>query len=344
MPSTDRPHGRLDLDPEKRPTDQGFDPPAWLRSRHLQSVITQAPWRRRHVSQNATELLDRAEEKIIDCENGARLQGFLTRATRHDRGCVVLLHGWEGSAHSSYILSAGGLLLAAGFSVFRLNLRDHGDTKSLNQGLFHSCRIDEVVDAVGWVKSRIQPRWLAVVGQSLGGNFAMRIAVRAKSAGLALDRVLAVCPVLKPHSTMRALDEGLWVYRRYFLSRWRRSLTAKAAAFPETYQFGDLSRFDNLTDTTEFFVERYTEFGSLDQYLTGYAITGDVLAELSVSSRIILADDDPVIPIQDLADVARSSALELTLSPHGGHCGFVDRLFGPTWVDREIVDDLRRLT
>jgi hypothetical protein len=289
------------------------------------------------------KLLGLSEERVLDCGAGVRLQGFLTRSRGTERGLVVLLHGWEGSAHSSYILSVGSQLLAAGFSVFRLNLRDHGDSKSLNEGLFHSCRIAEVVGAILRVREMTPTTCFAIVGQSLGGNFALRVAARAQDAGLRIDRVIAVCPVLKPHSTMRALDSGLWFYRRYFLNRWRRSLTEKAAAFPHAYQFGDLRRFNTLTDTTAFFVERYTEFDSLDQYLEGYAITGNALTNLNVSSRIILANDDPVIPVGDLDLLTMSDALEVTLVRRGGHCGFVDSPFGPTWIDREIVTDLSRL-
>jgi predicted alpha/beta-fold hydrolase len=279
---------------------------------------------------------------VLDCGDGVRLQGFLSPSPTAERGLVVLLHGWEGSAHSPYILSVGSKLFASGFSVFRLNLRDHGDSKSLNEGLFHSCRIEEVVGAVSRVRELIDTGFFAVVGQSLGGNFALRVAARAARTGIALDRVIAVCPVLQPHSTMSALDSGIWLYRRYFLNRWRRSLAEKATSFPHLYRFGDLSRFSTLTSTTEFFVEHYTEFDSLDQYLSGYAITGRVLENLSVPSRIILASDDPVIPVGDLENLCRTELLRITLADNGGHCGFVDEPFGPTWVDREIVDDLVR--
>jgi len=212
----------------------------------------------------------------------------------------------------------------------------------LNQGLFHSCRIDEVLNAVTVIREKFAVNRFAIVGQSLGGNFALRIAARAERTGLEIDRVLAVCPVLKPHSTMHALDHGLWIYRHYFLSRWRRSLAAKEAAFPHLYEFGDLKRFNSLTATTAYFVERYTEFETLEQYLNGYALTGTALDAVSVSSRMILAADDPLIPIDDLNQLARPSPLEVTLVRHGGHCGFVDLWTGPTWIDRAIVADISR--
>jgi uncharacterized protein len=342
MPPTGRPPGHLasDIGGVSRLPDARFRPPALLGHRHVQSTITQAPWRRYRVLRAAQRLLASAREVVLDCGEGVRLQGFVSADGGDRRGLVVLLHGWEGSADSSYILSAGSALLDAGFSVFRLNLRDHGDTKALNEGLFHSCRIDEVVGAIGRIRELAGAGHFSLVGQSLGGNFALRVGARAASAGLAIDRIVAICPVLKPASTMRALDEGLWIYRSYFLSRWRRSLSAKAAAFPDLYDFGDLRRFGTLTAMTEFFVERYTEFDSLNQYLSGYAITGGVLRELEVPSRIILSVDDPVIPVEDLDEIAVTPGLQISLSRHGGHCGFVDTVFGPTWIDREIVADL----
>lgn len=320
-----------------------FRPPGLVGHRHLQSLLTQAPWRRRRVLERAGELLAGARPELIDCGDGIRLAGFMTEAKAQPAGArrlVVLLHGWEGSAASSYVLSAGSALLAAGCSVFRLNLRDHGGTQALNEGLFHSCRIDEVLNAVRRIRKLYEPDRFGIVGQSLGGNFALRVAARAAAAGLALDRVVAVSPVLEPASTMRALDEGLWIYRRYFLSRWRRSLEAKAAAFPQRYDFGDLRRFATLTATTAYFVERYTGFGSLEQYLNGYAVTGDALATVTVPTRIVLAADDPMIPVADLAAIARPPALEVTLADRGGHCGFIDDLAGPSWIDRTIAADV----
>ena len=256
------------------------------------------------------------------------------------RGLVVLLHGWEGSAHSSYVLSAGAALFAAGFEIFRLNFRDHGETQGLNEELFHSCRIAEVVDAIRAVHARHPAPRLALVGQSLGGNFAIRVALRAPSARLPIDRVIAICPVLQPQSTMEALERGLWIYRRYFLSRWRRSLLTKAALFPERYDFGNLTRFRTLTETTDFFVRRYTEFPDLETYLQGYAITGNVLSSLSVPTSLIAARDDPVIPARDLENLTSTDALEVTTTPHGGHCGFVESYSLRSWIDSRILAEL----
>ncbi len=319
-----------------------FKPPVGLRHCHVQSLLAGWPFRQRWLGLQASRLLAVARDEILDCGAGVRLLGHYSAQANATRGLVILLHGWEGSAAASYVLSTGGRLYDAGFDVFRLNFRDHGDTFALNPELFHSCRIDEVVGAVKRITVAHPALRTFLVGHSLGGNFALRVAARTAATAIDLSGVVAVCPVLRPHSTMHALEEGLWIYREYFLRRWRRSLRAKAACFPRLYDFGDLRRFRTLTETTEFFATRYAGFPDLDSYLRGYSITGDALARLTVPTRIIAAADDPVVPMEDLADVAVTSALTIDVFPHGGHCAFIESYRLRSWLDRAVLVELER--
>jgi predicted alpha/beta-fold hydrolase len=317
-----------------------FQAPLGLRHAHVQSLLAGWPLRRALLRRRAAGLLRVSRDEVLDCGDGVRLLGHYSGVAGRSQGLAILLHGWEGSAEASYVLSAGARLHAAGYEIFRLNFRDHGPTHALNRELFHSCRIDEVVQAVRGAAAAHPAERTYLIGHSLGGNFALRVAAQAPAAGIDLTKVVAICPVLRPHSTMAALESGLWIYRDYFLARWRRSLLAKAACFPEIYDFGDLRRFPTLTTTTEFFVTRYTQFRDLDSYLLGYAITGNVLANLTVPARLIAAADDPVIPIADLDDVARSDALKIDVFPRGGHCGFLESYHLRSWLDRAVLAEL----
>ena len=319
-----------------------FRAPLGLGHKHVQSLLAGSPVRRGLVRGRARPLLAASRPEVLDCGDGVRLLGYFSPQAAEPRGLAIMLHGWEGSAAANYVLSVGGTLYDAGFDVFRLNFRDHGETHALNPELFHSCRIDEVVNATKRITEAHPAVQTFLIGHSLGGNFALRVAARASGAQLALTGTVAICPVLRPHSTMRALEEGLWVYRRYFLSRWRRSLLAKAAIFPELYDFGDLRRFPTLTATTEFFVTRYTSFPDLDAYLRGYDITGPALAQLQVPTRLIAAVDDPVIPVADLDDLASNGSLEISVMPGGGHCGFLESYGLRSWLDNAVLNELWR--
>lgn len=321
-----------------------FRPPGWLANRHLQSVLPSLPIRRMAVERRARPVIAASRELMLDCGDGVRLMGRLSLPARQQGRprLAVLLHGWEGSAESLYMLSTAELLHERGFRVLRLNLRDHGGTHALNEELFHSCRIAEVTAAVARVQALQPDAQLSLAGFSLGANFWLRVGARAPAAGIRIKRIVAVCPVLDPATTLAALEQGPAIYRQYFLFKWRRSLRAKQAAWPKTYDFGDLLADPSLTAMTERMVLRYSGYPDLRTYLRGYAITGDALANLAVPAEIITSADDPMILTPDLDLLARSEALRVTLTPRGGHCGFMESLGGPSWIDRRIVAMLDR--
>ncbi len=269
-------------------------------------------------------MLAASHDEVADCGDGVRLLVHHTPPSLVSRGRLALLiHGWEGSGNSTYMLAASARLWEAGYRVLRLNLRDHGDSHHLNRELFHSCRLREVIAAAQWLQSRFPSEPLMLGGISLGGNFALRVAADAAHFNLDVARVAAVCPVLDPVETMYALDDGWFLYRWYFLIKWRRSLETKRELFPDDYDFGDLKRFKSLRLMTEFFVEAYTEFPDLLTYLRGYAITGDRLKNLAVASSALLANDDPVIPIAGLERLRAPETLHIDIANFGGHCGFL---------------------
>jgi len=320
-----------------------FTPPAWVRGPHAQSVLSSAVPRRWIVRHRAREYIEGGQPLLIDCGDGVRLCGDFNAATGAANGrLVVMLHGWEGSSQSIYNLSLGPRLRQAGYDTLRLNLRDHGDSHHLNEELFHSCRLPEVVGALRWIARRFPERRLAMVGYSLGGNFSLRVAREAACEDFELERVVAICPVLDPAHTMEALVSGPGIYQQYFITKWRRSLEKKRAAFPHLYQFDNLTRFDDIREMTDYFVTRYTDYGNLNTYLQGYAITEGRLGGLEVPATAILADDDPVIPVTGLAALDRPAALRVVRTRFGGHCGFLDGRLGRSWIDEFVLSELAR--
>jgi predicted alpha/beta-fold hydrolase len=310
-----------------------FAPPRLLANPHLQSVLASSGLRRLLLRRARRAVEGASVEHVLDCGDGARLQGFLTRqaARGSARGLAVLLHGWEGSARSSYLVGTAARLLADGFDVFRLNFRDHGDTHHLNRDLFHSNRIDEVVGAVRAVRRLFASAPIAVAGFSLGGNFALRVAQRAPDA---LAYALAVCPVVSPAAGLFGLEEGPWFYQEYFLHKWRGSLRRKRELFPDVDWFSAEDLAADLRGLTRALVLRHTRFGSLEDYLDGYSIAGERLGELAVPATILTSADDPVIPVDDFHALRLPPQVELDIAAQGGHCGFIQ-----DWSLRSFTDD-----
>lgn len=315
---------------------EGFVPAFGLRSRHTQSLISSSPLRKRVVWRHSEALRAVQKPVLLDGGEGVRLEGYIsTQAEGQSRGLVVLLHGWEGSVNSNYILSNGARLFAAGFDVFRLNFRDHGDTHHLNPGMFHSNRLGEVVSALADLQAKLQARNWLLAGFSLGGNFALRVALHAETAGLKLGQVVSVCPVIDPAKALQAMEDGNWFYERYFERKWNRSLTIKRQCFPELYADDDWSQLRSIRERTHYLATRYAGFKDSEAYYDGYSIAGDRLAGLKVPSTLLTAADDPVVPVEDFAALPELPWLNILVSPYGGHCGFLKN-----WRLESLADDL----
>ena len=323
------------------PIDNEFQPPRWLRGRHFQTILPSLAWRASRVRRRALPLIAASEEILLDCGDGVTLQAFHSSPAKRGRApgrrMAVLLHGWEGSTDSTYVMSLGQTLFAAGLEVVRLNLRDHGATHHLNRDLFHSCRLPEVVGAIKALSQRFPTLPMVLAGFSLGGNFMLRVAADAEAKHLPIERVIAVCPVLDPAVTMRTLETGFPLYHSYFVRKWTRSLAKKQMCWPDHYDFEDLLRVRNLREMTRLLVASHTEYPSVDDYLAGYAITGNRLATLAAPASVFVALDDPIIEAQDLPRLARAPGLTITTSAHGGHCGFIENLGDSSWMDRKVL-------
>ncbi|MGO1070863.1 YheT family hydrolase [Lysobacter sp. CA199] len=325
-------------------TAADYAPPRWLRNAHVQSMLGSSPLRRRNAERRFAQMGAHTQPHLIETADGVRLHGLHSAMPGvTPRGLVLLLHGWEGSVDSNYMRLTAAQLLARGFEVFRLNFRDHGDTHHLNEGLFHSNRIEEVVQATAEIARRFPLRPLSVAGYSLGGNFALRLALRAPEAGLPLAHVASVCPVLDPARTMESMETGLPMYLWYFERKWRDSLARKRELFPTTHDFDDRTLGLRMRPLTQWMVERHTDFGTLDRYFDGYSVAGQRLAQLQVPVSILMAADDPVIPLAGFHELELPANARLEVASCGGHCGFLENAQLDGFAERWIADRMAAL-
>ena len=319
-----------------------YSAPRWLRNPHLQSALSSLPMRRA----GGLRALERSgavsEEHLVDGGEGIRLFGLHSHVPgREPKGLVLLLHGWEGSVDSGYMRHTAARLLGSGFDVFRMNFRDHGNTHHLNEGLFHSCRLAEVVHAAKCVSEKFPSPAFLGAGYSLGGNFILRVALAAPAAGIPLVHAAAVCPAVDPSAVMQALETGPALYHWYFMKKWRESLRKKRALFPGQHDFDDATLAQDMRGLTRWLVQRHTQMGDVEDYFNGYAVAGGRLSALQVPVSVLAAADDPIIPVDTLHALQLPAHSSLQIAQHGGHCGFIEGPglsgFAERWVAGRLL-------
>ena len=312
-----------------------------FRNPHVQTILGSSRLR----ALGSGFLVKHSEDVIIDAGQGVRLSGI--HSTQPGRGgakgFVALLHGWEGSSASSYIRSLGAYLFKRGYDIFRLNLRDHGDSHYLNEGLFHGALTEETATAIGQVSLLADGRPFFVMGFSLGGNYALRIALRQKEHPIAnLKHVIAVSPALDPLKSTRAIDESSAVYRLYFLKKWKDSLRKKEALFPGRYDFSKILSLQTCMGMTEAIMPYYPEFPDYKTYFGHYTLLDGVFADLRVPVSVVTSQDDPVVPVADFRNLAPHPNLTLHIHRYGGHCGFFECFPAPCWHEQLAFETFER--
>jgi hypothetical protein len=317
--------------------DFSFNPSILIRNRHIQSILASSKLRIPHKN----IMLHNSQEIITAAAGGSKLLSFLSRNPAPN-GLIIILHGWEGSSSSAYVLTAGNYFYNLGFSICRLNLRDHGDSHHLNEGLFHGALLEETFDVVNQLAQLEGNIPVYVIGFSLGGNFALRIARKHTHSPIQnLKHVFAISPPLNPYKTTLAIDSGYSFYRRYFLKKWKRSLKKKQNLFPQKYNFNEMIKAKTCMELTEKIMIYFPDFPSYRDYFNLYTLTNDFFQSFQIPVTVIISDDDPVIPLEDYCQIKENEYFRIIRQKFGGHCGFMDLFPFSCWHQEKIADIIK---
>ena len=259
------------------------------------------------------------------------------------QGQLLFLHGLEGSSDAGYIKSFAQDALLRGFGVHRSNMRTCGGTESLSDTMYHSGLTTDTLYILRQIHQR-HPEPLFVVGFSLGGNVALKLAGELKE-----DTFLAgVCAISTPidlAACVRALDRpSNRLYARRFLARLKERVRHKARLSPQFYSTEGIDSVNGIWE----FDDRYTGplfgFGNAENYYRTQSAQR-FLHAIRTRSLLIHAKDDPIVPwkIYNHPAFLENPCLELLPLDHGGHLGFLSRRKPRFWVDGVVLDWMERI-
>ena len=276
-------------------------------------------------------LVDAGPDESGQGDGTVRLLAYFTprREFYPSKGTVILLHGWVGCSHSNYNLVTMRELVNAGYDVFRLNLRDHGPgihahPQALNAGVFLGTLLNEVVSAITACAEMVQRQPVYVVGFSMGGNFALRSAIRHAETPIPnLRKVIAVNPAVNPLWSTQKIDQNL-LFRRHFRRPWLEQLRQKQRYYPSLYDFEPVAGMKTLVEITNYLVQSTGCFRDAEEYFANYAVLGNATRDLTVPTLIITTSDDMIVSVADIYGLAPGPNLKVDIHPFGGHIGYID--------------------
>jgi predicted alpha/beta-fold hydrolase len=241
------------------------------------------------------------------------------------RATVLGLHGLEGSSQAHYMQGLADKAWAAGFNVVLLNQRNCGGTEHLSSTLYHS---GLTADA-DWVLRELAAEGLSsfgVVGYSLGGNLALKLAGEyGAEAPPCVKAIVAVSPVMDLPRCVDALERrSNFAYQWNFVRNLKARMRRKVAAFPDRFSAEPLDRIRTVRDFDEAYTAPHFGFrDATDYYYRAASLR--VVDRIQLPTLVITAADDPFVPAEPFSDPAVTGNAHITtmVSPHGGHCAFV---------------------
>jgi predicted alpha/beta-fold hydrolase len=264
---------------------------------------------------------------------------------RSRRPAVLALHGLEGSSSVHYMK---GLALQAwrrGWSAVLLNQRNCGGTEHLTPSLYHSGLTSDPFAVLQHLAETDRVPAFGVVGYSLGGNLAMRLAGElGTTARVPLRGVVAVCPTIDLARCVTAIERpSNLIYQFNFVRNLKARMRRKAAIWPRHFDLAPLSRIWTIRRFDDVYTAPHHGFGDAAMYYHR-ASALRVIEQVRVPALILAAEDDPFVPADQFREpgISTTPAIRVAISRHGGHCAFVSDGDGHArfWAETTAIDFL----
>jgi predicted alpha/beta-fold hydrolase len=280
-----------------------------------------------------------ATERLVALPDGDRMALHETCPARWRDGdpIAILVHGLGGCHASMHLVRQAHRLLRRGVRVVRLDLRGVGRGEFLARSTYNAACSEDVRVAAEAV-SRDHPKSpLILIGFSLGGNIALKLAGEAVDRPLpCLRRVVAVSPPIDmvKCAAMLALRRNR-LYDRYYVRMLTRQVRKHDRHFPGLPRV----RFPHGL-TMRQFDEMYTAprggfADAMDYYQRASSLP--LIARIEVPTYILTARDDPFIAAESFEGL-RGKNLDVEIADRGGHMGFLgdDGAGGIRWAERRV--------
>ncbi len=324
--------------------------PAWfLPNPHLQTIWGRLARPRR--------LVNLRREVITTPDGDELVLDHLDAPVCDARARFVLMHGLEGSSYSVYMQGLLAAIARVGFAATAINFRSCArDPQHLGRMLlnrrprfYHSGETGDFDFVVRTLRAREPEVALLACGASLGGNVLLKwLGQNPRQTDVAAAATMSVPYDLAAGSAH--LERGLG---RFYVAQFLRTLKPKARAlverFPETRTVIDLAAVLRARTFREFddaATGPLHGFSGADDY---YARSSSIrfLDRVATPALCISAEDDPFLPREALARARElaSDAIELHITPRGGHTGFIGGALPWScqyWAEELIVQWLAR--
>jgi predicted alpha/beta-fold hydrolase len=313
-----------------------FKPPRWLRGGHIQTLAGfLMPGRGQPYA---------ATRHLLSLSDDDRIVLHDDRPTSWQPGgpTALLIHGLCGDHRASYIVRASAKLNRRGVRTFCLDQRCCGASWGLAARPYHAGSSDDAAAALRLIGRLCPGSPTCLVGYSMGGNIALKLAGEAPAAlPENLHSVVALSPPIDLAAAAAALLLPFNRLYDYYFMRFLRRMVAPLRACYGRLRDAVSFRFQTVHEFNKVFLSRVWGFGSVERY---YALcsAAQFLPAIRLPALVIAAADDPIVPVASFEQGHFAPTTQVSITKHGGHLGFIAQTEPANpdgrWMDWRVVD------
>lgn len=251
---------------------------------------------------------------------------------------MLLVHGASGNYLAPYMQRMCRRLHRAGYLVLRLNLRACGPSLGLSKMPYHGGQSEDTRAVIEWIAGKFPGSPVTQIGFSLGGNITLKMAGEAGSKPPGnLDSVVAVSPPVNIGAAIESLSlPRNRILERSFIGWLIKQVQNHHKYFPEFRPY-DLPPSFNIKEFHECYTAPIGGFRDAQEYYEKNSAM-QFIPEIKIPSLILCAIDDPVVDGRFVAQIPHSKDLDVILTKHGGHVGFLG--WGTHWDEVRWSDQV----
>lgn len=256
---------------------------------------------------------------------------------------AFLMHGLAGCHRSGYMVRIASKLMERGVRVFRMDHRGCGAGRMLAKSPYHAGRIHDVEMGIQMLERLCPDSPISIAGFSISANLLLRfLGDRPDSIPQSIFRAVAVCPPIDLQQCVKQLRSSMLgrKYSAYFAKK----LTQQVRDTPLWRDDLPLARVTQnptcMSEFDELFTAPACGYDTAPEYYEA-ASARDHIRKTQVHTHVLLAADDPLIPMDCWAKIQFPANFTVCVTDHGGHLGFVGRNgHDPDnrWMDWRVVE------
>lgn len=281
----------------------------------------------RHYFKHDAPRPDPGDEVVIELADGDRLLAAFHPARKTpSKGCLIAVHGLNGCMDAQHICWLTPDVLAAGYSLLRINMRGAGAARPLAKGTYNACAGGDLVPFITAAADCDPGVPVFMMAHSLGGTAALNMALDFPEATARLSGLVTIGTPLDMMATSRRFNRHRnRVYGRHML------LALKQIA-------GTAPGVSNETLAAAFSTRSVKEFDDrVTAPMAGYRNANAYYRASSVHERmqgigipvlVLHGSNDPWVPAKTCLKLPVPddplAGTSVVVTRGGGHVGFHD--------------------